>query len=152
MKPRRATPNDAQDLSEILAETFTVWSSDRPSSPEHVLGFYIEHPDSIRCTVIEDEAGRIVGFQSLKLATKGNTFGVAVGHGVIGTYVKINLERRGIGTTIFATTLQAAKQFGLSSIDATISTSNLPALAYYEAIGFQTYRHTQNSISKLYPV
>lgn len=76
---RKAVRDDAQNMSVILAEILASWQSDRPSSPEHILANYVEHPDSIRCSVALDATGDILGFQSLQIASDGNPFDLPVG-------------------------------------------------------------------------
>ena len=144
---RPAKPNDAFGMSAVLQEILTYWESPRPSSPDHVLDFYINHPDQLP-SFVADRESEIVGFQSLKIALKNNTYDVTPGWGVIGTYVRLNLRGTGIGRSLFEKTLQAAKRSGLEFIDATISADNQNALAYYSAMGFVEYRRRSNTISK----
>lgn len=152
MKIRPAKPDDAQSMSAILAEILTLWQSDRPRSPKHVLEFYILHPDNIQCSVAADASNNVLGFQALKLASRNNPYDVTAGWGIIGTYVKLDAGRRGIGALLFAASLKAAKDVEISNIDATIGANNKLGLGYYEAMGFQTYRTTPNAICKRYKV
>lgn len=149
---RPATPADAQAMSAILAEILAGWKSERPSDPSHVLAQYIAHPDRVECSVATDANGTILGFQSLRLATADNPYGVAPGWGIIGTYVKRGIGRRGIGSALFAATARAARQAGLEEIDATIGESNEDGQAYYEAMGFRTYRDRPGAVCKRYVV
>jgi len=139
-------------MSIILGEILTAWKSTRPWSAEHIDAFYIKHPNRIECLVAEDDAGNIVGFQSLKVAPEDNSWGVAPGWGFIGTYVKVGVGRRGIGKALFSSTKAAARQARLPYIDATISDDNELGLAYYEAMGFRTYRQAAGMTSKVYTV
>ena len=106
------------------------------------------HDDQLSCFVAVDDAGGIIGFQSLKLAVEGNPYGVAVGWGVIGTYVRLAIGRRGVGRALFASTLRAARGADLAAVDATIGDWNGPALGYYEAMGFRTYKAGAGVVSK----
>ena len=115
-----------------------------------VLDRYIRHPDQIQCVVAKDADGRILGFQSLKHSVSGNPYGSPVGWGVIGTHIRPSAARRGIGRRFFASTLQAARQNALPAIDATIGTANAEGLAYYEAMGFRTYRQLDGACAKVY--
>ncbi|WP_370674798.1 N-acetyltransferase family protein [Pleomorphomonas sp. PLEO] len=152
MKVRPALPADAEGMSVVLREILAAWKSNRPCSIEHVRMFYVEHPDRIECSVVESDKGDILGFQSLKLATEGNSWGVPPGWGVIGTYVKLGAGRQGIGKTLFQATREAARKAKLPNIDATIGENNDLGLAYYEAMGFRTYRKEPGRISKVYVV
>ena len=143
---RPAKPSDAFGMSAVLQEIITHWKSPRPSSPDHVLDFYINHPDQLS-SIVADRKSEIVGFQSLKIALKNNTYDVTPGWGVIGTYVGLNLRGTGIGRSLFEKTLKAAKRSGLEFIDATISADNQNALAYYSAMGFVEYHRQSNAIS-----
>ena len=152
MKVRSAQMEDSAGMSIILREILKAWESDRPCSVEHVRAFYIDHPDRIECSVAESEKGEILGFQSLKLATDRNGWGVSPGWGIIGTYVKLGLGRQGIGKALFAATREAARKANLPSIDATIGENNDLGLAYYDALGFRTYRRQPGMICKNYMV
>lgn len=147
---RQATDNDADQMSEILSPILISWKSDRPSDADHILRYYIEHPDSIKCTIAEDETGKALGFQSLIIATDNKPYDVPNGWGIIGTYVRLDAARCGVGKHLFASSLEAAKQAGLKKIDATIGQSNETGLAYYEAMGFRTYKTSDTSVSKVY--
>ena len=147
---RPAVSSDAEAMSIVLAEIIADWKSDRPTSPDHVRAHYVDHPERIECSVALDETGAVVGFQSLRLAVEGNSYDVTPGWGIIGTYVKLDTARRGIGSALFAASRAAALKAGLPAIDATIGADNAKGLAYYEAMGFRTYRETPSAISKRY--
>lgn len=106
---------------------------------------YLDMEHRVACTVAEQE-GRIVGFQSLKRAWPGNPYDVADGWGIIGTHIRPDAGRSGLGRRLFATSLAAAKAAGLRHIDATIGVGNAPALAYYSAMGFTPYRESDDAI------
>ena len=152
MKVRPANPLDSEGMSVVLQEILASWKSDRPYSTEHVRAFYVEHPNRIECSVAISDKGDVLGFQSLKLATEGNSWGVTPGWGVIGTYVKLGVGRQGIGKALFEATREAARKAKLPSIDASIGEGNSLGLAYYEAVGFRTYRQKSGIISKVYTV
>ncbi|WP_102225182.1 GNAT family N-acetyltransferase [Acidimangrovimonas sediminis] len=135
---RPATPADARGMSAILVPILAGWHSSRNGDPATVEAHYIAHPDRIACTLAEAE-GRILGFQSLKLARPGNAYGVTPGWGIIGTYVAPDAGRGGIGRGLFAETARAARGAGLPWIDATIGAGNPAGQAYYAAMGFADY-------------
>ena len=145
---REATGRDAEAMSRILTTFLTLSGSNRPGSPNHVLNFYINHPDQISCYVAQDERGTLQGFQSLKIATEGNPYEVTCGWGVIGTYVADDAARKGVGRALFGATLNAARHAGLAYIDATIGAANQAALAYYETMGFVTYKRIGTAYCK----
>lgn len=149
---RDAVPGDAAAMSAILKEIVSITGQDRACDPDYIRAFYIEHPDQVSCLVACDEAGQVLGFQSLKRAIEGNPYGVTVGWGVIGSYAKPTSGRRGVGRVLFAGTAKRARQHGLVRIDATIGQTSAGAIAYYEAMGFRTYRHTKTAVCKCYDV
>ena len=149
---RAATNYDARDMSNILTEILIMQESDRPRDPEFIQNFYIDHPDNIQCTIAQNDKDQLLGFQILKRAGVDNQYGVTPGWGIIGTYVKLDIGRQGIGSKLFATTKQMARQAGLTKIDATIGKNNRLGLAYYDSMGFITYRTTPGAICKYYSV
>ncbi|ATF17205.1 GNAT family N-acetyltransferase [Phaeobacter gallaeciensis] len=144
---RSARPGDETGMSMVLTEVLTDWNSTRPGDPAHVRAAYVGHPDRIDCAVCEGPEG-IVGFQSLRLALPGNAYEVEPGWGIIGTYVRLNMGRQGIGQALFAHNLRVAQAAGLRWIEATIGADNLRAQAYYDAMGFQTYRTEGGAVRK----
>jgi ribosomal protein S18 acetylase RimI-like enzyme len=135
-------------MSAVLAEIVAISGRDRATDPGHMRDFYIAHPDTVRCSLALDEGGTDLGFQSLKRAPEGNPYGVTPGWGIIGTYVSPSAGRRGIGSALFAASVEAARQSGLTHIDATIGEANERALGYYEAMGFRTYRRMPGAICR----
>ena len=149
---REAVASDAKGMSAVLEPIIRGWNSDRRYDPEHILERYITDPQRVRCSVAVDASGEILGFQSLKRAFAGNPYDVTTGWGIIGTYVKPGLGRRGVGTALFAASLEAARAAGLPAIDASIGETNQLGLAYYEAMGFREYRRHGSAICKRYVV
>lgn len=151
MITRPATADDAQGMAAVQNEIFAAGLRNTPTDVEVVTMNYISDPARIACTVAVDEDGRILGFQSLKLATAaGNPYGVAEGWGIIGTHVSPYAARKGVGKALFKVTLEAAEACGLKDIDASIGADNEMGQAYYEAIGFRTYRTTDDRVCKAY--
>ena len=151
MQVRPATKDDVPGMSLFLQQLAALGKRTSPSDQEFVLAHYVEHPDSVLCVVAED-GGTILGFQALTVATEGNPYGVTVGWGVIGTHVRPDTARRGVGRALFAATLEAAKRTGLRKIDASIGATNAEGLAYYDAMGFRTYRTPDGVVCKCYEV
>ncbi|NVO58174.1 GNAT family N-acetyltransferase [Rhodobacteraceae bacterium B1Z28] len=147
---RSAQEGDANGIASVLQNLFDAGKRSKSCTAEFVLGHYISHPDSIRCTVAVERDGRILGFQSLRHAVANNPYDVTVGWGIIGTHIRPAAARRGIGRGLFAQTRDAARAFGLSFIDATIGAENTEGLAYYEAMGFRAYRQPEDAVSKVY--
>ena len=148
----KATPKDAPAMSAIFARIMVAQQSDRPSDPEYIRAFYIEHADIIRCSIAFDTSNKLMGFQVLRHALPDNPYGVTPGWGIIGTYVNPHNSRTGIGSALFEATKKAAIQANLTKIDATIGANNTAGLAYYNAMGFSTYQKKPELVCKLYEV
>lgn len=152
MNIRPATADDAEGMKNVHDEIFAAGLRKTRGNIEHVLATYIEHQDRIECSVAVDEDGRVLGFQSLRYARVGNPYGVAEGWGIIGTHVSPHAARKGAGTGLFGATRNAAGRVGLKKIDASIGADNALGQAYYEAMGFRTYRTPEGLVCKVYHV
>lgn len=150
MMIRRATPADADGMSRVLQAIIASTGRVRPSEADFVLGHYIDAVDGICCSVATDDDGVILGFQSLKRATPGNRFDVPQGWGIIGTHIDPTAHRRGVGKALFAASLDAAAAADIAQIDASIAADNPTGLAYYDAMGFTTWREPQGIVQKCY--
>lgn len=148
---RDATSEDVAQMSAFLRELTASGKRKSPDDEAFVLANYINDPNKIRCSVVED-SGVILGFQSLKGALSGNQWGVEPGWGIVGTHIRPSAARRGVGRALFDVTKKAAGKSGLSHIDASIAATNPEALAYYEAMGFQTYRTPDGLVCKRFDV
>lgn len=149
---RSAVPEDAVAMSTVLAAILEAWGSDRPRSPAHVLSNYIDHPDRVECSVAMTQDGTLLGFQSLKRATPGNPYDLSEGWGIIGTYVSAQATGRGVGRALFAASRASARGAGIAQINATIGATNEEALAYYSAMGFETYRRRPGAVCRRYDI
>lgn len=147
MKIRDAVIGDTEQMSILLKELTALGKRKSPDDEDFVRTNYIEDPGKVRCSVAEDD-GVVLGFQSLKRAEVGNTYGVEPGWGIIGTHIRPSAARRGVGRTLFAASSKSAKAALIMKIDATIAADNPEALAYYEAMGFRTYRTPKGLICK----
>ncbi|UAB88364.1 GNAT family N-acetyltransferase [Ruegeria sp. SCSIO 43209] len=147
---RDAVEADADGLSGVLTALVAAGKRTKPADSAFALTHYICDPERIQCSLAVAPDGQILGFQSLKLATRNNPYGVAVGWGIIGTHIKPSAARCGIGRALFKRSLQAARQQGLPAIDATIGANNFDGLGYYEAMGFREYRQMDGAICKVF--
>ena len=136
-------------MSLVLREIIEHTGRQRPHDVAFVMGRYIADPTSICCTVAIDEAGDIVGFQSLKKAAAGNPYDTPEGWGIIGTHISPRVHRQGVGKMLFAATAEAARRAHLEKIDAYIGADNPSGLTYYEAMGFRTYRTPDGIVQKV---
>ena len=151
MKIRDAVIGDIEQMSAFLKELTALGKRKSPDDEDFVRATYIDDSGRIRCSVAE-ENGVVLGFQSLKRAEAGNVYGVEPGWGIIGTHIRPSAARRGVGRSLFDVSRSAAEQAAIDYIDATIAADNPEALAYYEAMGFLTYRTHDDLISKRFEV
>ncbi|MCJ2183311.1 GNAT family N-acetyltransferase [Novosphingobium sp. 1949] len=149
METRAASVDDAEGMGQVLREIIEHTGRQRPHDVEFVMGRYITNPTSIRCTIAIDEAGNVVGFQSLKKAAAENPYDTPEGWGIIGTHISPKFQRQGVGKLLFLSTREAALQAGLEKIDAYIGADNPSGLKYYDAMGFQTYRTPEGIVQKV---
>ena len=152
MRIRAATTADAEGISAVLQELVAAKKRTKPGDPEFARRHYIEDPDRVQCFVAEDENGHVLGFQSVKTAGANNDYGTPAGWGFIGTHVSPRAARRGVGARLFAATILAARQARLPAIEAYIGAENAEGQAYYEAMGFRTYRQPDGAVCKRYEV
>ncbi|WP_405402198.1 GNAT family N-acetyltransferase [Paracoccus sp. Ld10] len=150
MQIRATVAADAMSMSAMLKQLVAAGKRTSSADKPFVLSNYIENPNRVACSVALDDDGTLRGFQSLKLAVEGNRFDTPVGWGIIGTHVSPKASRKGVGTTLFEVTKAAARNAGLETIEAYIASTNVAGQAYYEKIGFRTYRTADGSTCKCY--
>lgn len=148
MKIRSAVSADSAGISAVLQQLVAAKKRSRRSDEDFARKHYVEDPRRIDCFVAEDEDGEILGFQCLKLALEGNEYGAPAGWGLIGTHVSPTAARRGVGKQLFAATQKAARRAQLPAVEAYIGADNLEGQAYYEAMGFRTYRLAEGAVCK----
>lgn len=84
--------------------------------------------------VAADEAGCIVGFQSLDLWTRLLDSMSHVGQ--LGTFLLPEWRRRGVGSMLWAATLAFARDAGYRKLAIQVRGSNTAAQAFYRRLGF----------------
>ncbi|MDO5606395.1 MAG: GNAT family N-acetyltransferase [Paracoccus sp. (in: a-proteobacteria)] len=136
---REATDTDAPGMAVVQNAIFAAGLRRDPVTEALIRARYLDQPGRICCTLAV-RGDVVLGFQSLSLAAEGNEYGVMPGWGIIGTHIRPDAGRSGLGRRLFARSLVAAQAAGLAHIDASIGADNAPALAFYRAIGFVPYR------------
>ncbi|MBY8829604.1 GNAT family N-acetyltransferase [Hephaestia mangrovi] len=152
MKIREARAADAEAMSDVLVELALAGKRAQAGDAAFVRERYLDDPQRVRCSVATDGAGRVLGFQSLKVADEGNPYDTPLGWGIIGTHIRPSAARLGIGRALFVETLAAARGAGLKDIEAFIGMSNTEGQGYYEAMGFETWRETETAICKSFKI
>lgn len=133
---RRAVPADAAAMMAVQNDIIRIGGTtahETPRSVAQVQEDYITGDSVISCQVAE-EAGELLGFQSVSLHPA-----LPTGWGDIGSYVKSGLQRGGIGLALFKATLAAVQAAGITTINAAIRADNAPGLGYYSRRGFVDY-------------
>lgn len=152
MQIRTAIPNDAPAMSAMLRLLVQAGKRTAPADEAFVLSHYINNPDGIRCSLAVDDDGSALGLQSLIFARQGNRYETPAGWGIVGTHVSPLAARRGIGRQLFEVTKLAAVEAGLEKIEAFIGEKNAEGQAYYEKMGFVTYRLADGAVCKCFEV
>lgn len=135
---RPAQPADAAEMAKVQNAICCAGLRASPVDDALIRERYLDTAHEVACTVA-DQDSHVVGFQSLKRAWPGDPYEVTEGWGVMGTHIRPDVNRNGLGRRLFAVSLAAARAAGLRHIDATISADNAPALAYYSAMGCMPY-------------
>src|SRR5699024_2978721 len=120
---RPARPSDADEMAEVQNAIYRAGLRAGPVDAALVRERYLDMEYGVACTVAERD-GRVVGFQSLNRAWPGNPYDVPEGWGIIGTHIRPDAGRRGIGRRLFAVSLVAAKTAVLRDINARIRDDN----------------------------
>lgn len=140
---RPARPDDAHAMCDLINPIIadgTTTAHRRPFDRARMIAHYIAPPRLVSCVTVW-EGGRLLGFQMLEGPDPDWTgWGrVPDDWGLIGSFVARDAQGRGVGTAMFAATLDTACAAGVTAIDATIRADNLPGLAYYSRLGFVDY-------------
>jgi L-amino acid N-acyltransferase YncA len=140
MHIRKAIPSDAAELADLLNEIIRAGGTtalETELSPHEFDDWFISGAYPLACHVAE-AGGMLHGFQSLSLYGDPPP-----GWADIATFARIAPKRKGVGTALFAATLQAARDLGLKTINATIRADNVSGLAYYAKMGFEAYHRVK---------
>ena len=132
MLVREARPEDAGPMAEILNAIIALGGTtahEQPKSDRAVRTDYVDGPGVVS-SVVAEEGGRLVGWQSVELWQ---------GEVHIGTFVRPGIQAKGVGTALFSLTRQIVGAAGHKDIIASIRKDNVPGLAYYARMGFKDY-------------
>ncbi len=137
---RHATRKDAAEMAELINAIIAIGGTtayEEPFDAASMDASYISLPELVSCFVAEAE-GEIVGFQGLMRSFDPDDI-LPDGWATIGTFARVGLTQRGVGGALFARTLLAAREAGITVIDATIRADNTGGLAFYARQGFVDY-------------
>lgn len=149
---RSASPHDAEAMAELLNRIISAGGTTayrQPFDGAGIVSEFIEPKLGICCHIASDELG-ICGFQALLWCDPDWTGPdkLPSDWAVIATYVDPDRHGKGVGRALFGCTSVAAKNAGVSYIDATIRRENTGGLGYYSRMGFVDYRSGSESVSK----
>ena len=134
---RRANSEDAASLCEILNEIIAIGGTtalETPHTPMELDEHFISEPECFVCHMAETSDGTALGFQTL---VRGSS--LPGGWADIATFTRRTPRIPGVGTALFEHTKKAARDLGMSVINATIRADNYSGIPFYEKIGFRTY-------------
>jgi L-amino acid N-acyltransferase YncA len=130
MMIRRAMAADAAGMTAVLNAVIAVGGTtahEHPKTEGQVREGYVTGGD-VLSSVVCDEGGEIVGWQSVEMSD---------GDPHIGTFVRPGLQARDAGAAMFSLTCQTLRDQGVGYVIAFIRADNVPGLAYYARIGFR---------------
>lgn len=121
-------------INEIIAIGGTT-SNVNPLSDAELASKYINETNNICCFVALDEQGALAGFQSLEYRDD-----LPKDWADIATFARVEPKLRGVGSALFSSSLEFAKENGFVALNANIRADNTGGLAFYEKMGFETYK------------
>lgn len=122
-------------LNEII-EIGGTTAYETPFTREAMEVEYITSPGVMSCFVAED-GEQLLGFQGLFSPNDDDP--ARSDWGYIATFADVRSTGRGVGRKLLAATIAAARDAGVSTIDATIRADNTSGLGFYERMGFRDY-------------
>jgi GNAT superfamily N-acetyltransferase len=139
IRVRHAVMSDAPALCEMLNAIIRIGGTTALEVPLSVAGFvgdFLEGEHFLSCFVAEDSrTSRPLGFQSLSRHP-----GLPEYWADIGTFAKSEPKTQGVGTALFTRMKIWAAERDVAAINAAIRADNRGGLAFYEKMGFRTYR------------
>jgi len=138
---RRATPRDAKALVDHVKAIVSEPVRTAPLDPDEVIDVSQEKAlieqfaDSPRAVMlVAEEDGRIVGDITVRCISPRR----ALEHvASLGMSVHSGYRRRGIGRALLDAGIEWAKSIGITRLELAVFADNAPAIALYEACGFQ---------------
>lgn len=137
---RLATHGDLQainDLYNYYVLNCTCTYQTEPMTDFDRTGWFISHDDEHPVTVAEID-GQVVGWASLSHYHSRCAYRHTAEDSV---YVRIDMQRKGIGRALLADIIERAKRAGHRTIIASISADQKPSIALHERMGFVKVGH-----------
>jgi L-amino acid N-acyltransferase YncA len=134
---RAAQPEDAEQMSELLNEIIAVGGTTAfldPVSPEVIRSWMARDADVSSWQVAVDEAGRVLGYQAAEVAAR-----LPEDTRNMSSFVRVDAVGLGVGSKLFAATLEGMRGLGYTWLNASIRSDNDSGLKYYSKMGFEDY-------------
>ena len=135
---RPATPGDIAPLRDLLNVIIGIGGTtalEEPLTEAQFNEYFLGGAACLSCLVAEASDGGVLGFQAF-----GRHADLPDDWADIGTFAKAEPKTPGVGTALFAASRVRAAELGVAVINATIRADNRGGLAYYDKMGFRTYR------------
>lgn len=129
-------------LNQIIARGGTT-AIETPLTLEEMVTWFLVPGPHVWCCHVAMLNTAMVGFQSV-----GRSADLPADCGEMGTYARIGQIQKGIGRALFADTVQAARNLGLTQLNAKIRGDNTGGLAYYSRMGFANDRPAPDATLK----
>jgi L-amino acid N-acyltransferase YncA len=129
---RRATAEDAEQISEIISEVLTEGvpvACEQPMAPDEVRDWLVRMGDGGAMFAIDDGGTRVLAFAIVDPTEDDPE------ECVYGAWVRIEERRKGLATQLAEQALAFAREQGYKGIRGRLPEANEPALSYLSAIG-----------------
>ena len=137
---RAATIADLAAINSIfnfyVANSTCIWTSN-PCTDAERLAWFKQHTAKMPILVAE-LGGQVVGWASLSTFRDAYTQAGTLEDSI---YVHTDFRRRGIGRLLLTELISRARELGLRSILANISSDQTPSIQLHEKFGFQKVAH-----------
>lgn len=143
---RPACLSDAAEAVGILNEIVAVGGTtalETPLTVAEMIEWFLVPGPRVFCCHVAMHGGVMFGFQSV-----GRSDNLPADCGEMGTYARIGHSQSGVGAALFAETVTAARDLGLTQLNAKIRRDNTGGLAYYSRMGFANDRPAPDATLK----
>jgi putative acetyltransferase len=138
---RRATPADAASLVEHIRAIVSEPVRTTPLDPDEVMDVATERArveqfasSSRAIMLVAQDGGQIVGELTIRCISPRRTLQHVAS---LGMSVRASHRRRGIGRALLEHGIEWCRSIGITRLELYVFADNAPAIALYEALGFQ---------------
>ncbi len=153
---RPAVEGDIAAMAELINEIIAIGGTTAhktPFTPKRMRDHYFAPACGISCFVATS-GDAIVGFQALERCDPewDGAGRLPADWATVASFVRAGLQGGGVGGKLFAATKAAARDAGITTIDATIRLENTGGRTFYGKMGFVDYRMDDQVVSKRFDV